>query len=220
MRTYTSGIQAVLDARVTLRQRILLWITAKDRTTGAAESVGFWNGFDNLDFTINGVTRTYYGAGNMLGVDAITMVSGLTVQSQKVKLSAIAPEVELAIRQYDARLAPVEMHKAYFDPLSEALIDAPVQIFTGWVDKLQIDRAAENGNFTGTLTLVSAARALTRMLGTTKSDADLRRRSSTDAFRKYASIASAVTFFWGEQTTTPAAVSPASPGVQPINYAK
>jgi hypothetical protein len=207
-RSYTTTTGDYLSARVSMSARTLLWISPKNRSTGATETIGLWTGYDDLTFTIDGVDRLYYGAGPLISVDAITMTTGLQVQMQKVRLSMISDAVQQAIRTYDTRLAPVEIHRALFT--DDTLIDAPVRVFKGWCDSINITREAEGGSFYGDMTLASAARALTRSLATTKSDADLRRRSSTDAFRKYASIAAAVPYYWGMNGPTPTASGTAS----------
>ena len=197
MRSYGSATSAALAARTGLSINALLWITATNRSTGAAETIGFWDGADNETFTIGGVNRIYYGAGSLIGIDAIIMTSGLNVQMQGITLSAISPEAEQAIRGYDMRLAPVEIHRAFFDPLSGNLLEEPTQMFTGWCDTLPLTRSAQGGPFTGKMNIASSSRSLTRNLGATKSDASLRERSSTDAFRQYASIVKAVPYYWG-----------------------
>ena len=197
MRTYSTATSAVFAARGPISARGLLWITARDWTTGASHSIGLWDGDDDLTFTINGESRIYYGAGPIIGIDAIVMTSGLNVQMQAVTLSAIQPAAEQAIRGYDTRLAPVEIHRALFDVSSGALIDAPHQMFTGWCDSLPLTRDAVGGNFSGKMTIASSARALTRKLTTTRSDASMRARNSADAFNQYASVSGAVPYYWG-----------------------
>lgn len=199
MRSYSTSTLAALQERGALSARSLLWITAKDRTTGDPESIGFWNGDDNLTFSIGGEDRIFYGAGSIIGIDPIVMTVGAVVQMQRVTLSAIAPEVEQAIRGYDTRLAPITIYRALFSTDSGALIDEPHVVFKGSIDSVPLKRNGIGSSFTGEMTIAGAARALTRSLPTMKSDADLRRRNPDDAFRQYASIAGSVPYYWGQK---------------------
>jgi hypothetical protein len=199
MRSYSTATLAALQARTAISARSLIWITAKDRTTGAAESIGFWNGDDNQTFTIDGADRIFYAAGAMIGIDPIIMGVGAVVQMQRVTLSAIAPEVEQAIRGYDTRLAPIVVYRALFETDTGNLIDAPHVVFRGSVDSVPLKRSGIGAAFTGEMTIAGASRALTRTLATMKSDADLRRRNAADAFRQYAAVAGAVPYYWGQK---------------------
>lgn len=195
-RTYGTATAAAFAAR-RISARGLLWITARDWTTGTSHSIGLWDGDDDLTFTIGGVDRVYYGAGGIVGIDAIVMTAGLNVQMQGVTLSAIQPAAEQAIRGYDIRLAPIEIHRALFDTETGNLLEEPHQMFTGWCDALPLTRSAVGGSFTGKMTIASTARALTRNVVTKRSDAAMRARSSTDAFCQYASVSGTVPYYWG-----------------------
>ena len=111
--------------------RVLVWIEAKNRATGATETMGLWTGDDHEDFTIGGQVRTYFAAGNVLNVDNIISEIGLNVRMHNITLSAISPEIEQLVRGYDVRLAPVEIHRVVRDLETGNLISAPRQIFKG-----------------------------------------------------------------------------------------
>ncbi|MDP3961791.1 MAG: hypothetical protein Q8Q26_17300 [Pseudorhodobacter sp.] len=209
MRIYGSATTAHLAARTGLQVRLLAWVRAKNRSTGAEEAMGLWTGDDHQVLTIDGTERLYYGAGGVLGLDPITMRSGVVVGMQTVTLSPLAPEVAQMIRGYDTRLAPVDLHRAFFEPLSGALVDVPQRIFRGWIDKVQIRTPEVGGNATVEVTLASNARALTRGLALKKSDESLRVRAPTDGFFKYADVSDAKVW-WGEvMAKPPAAPAPA-----------
>lgn len=189
--------------------RLLAWVRAKNRTTGAEEAMGLWTGDDHQVLAIDGVARLYYGAGGVLGIDPITMRSGVVVGMQTVTLSPLAPEVAQMIRGYDTRLAPVDLHRAFFEPVSGVLVDVPQRIFRGWIDKVQVRTPEVGGNATVEVTLASNARALTRGLALKKSDESLRVRAPTDGFFRYADVSDAKVW-WGElMAKPPAAPAPA-----------
>ena len=101
----------------------------------------------------------------LLGLDQIVMQTGLTVRMQRVSLAPIAAEVAQMLRGYDAGLAPAEIHRALFDPMSGDLIAEPKRLWKGVIDTAPIHTAEIGGQSTVDVALASAARALTRGAG-------------------------------------------------------
>lgn len=135
---FASATAAYFATQTRIRARVLVWMQALDRETGQVETMGLWNGADHRVFTIRGEERTYYGAGGLIAVDPITSRTGLNVRMQRLVFSPLAPEVEQLIRGYDARFAPVEIHRALFDPDSHALVDEPHRRFKGWGSSIRL----------------------------------------------------------------------------------
>jgi len=218
MRDYGTAIGNHLADLSGVMPRHLVWIEAKNRSTGATETAGFWNGADNRDFTIGGETRSYTGAGTLLQVGGIKGAVGLDVRMHQLSLSGVPQEVLDIIYTYDTRLAPIEAHKVFFDPVKGVTIGDPQRVLKGWVDEMDVPRPVDGQPGEVTLTVASASRALTRTLTTKKSDEAQRRISATDDFRKYASISGAVGVFWGVKNaratpppTTPTPTTPEDP---------
>lgn len=197
MRSYDSATATYFANRSNIVARMLLWISAKDRGTGAAQTVGLWDGDDHTTFTIAGGSRTYYGAGTVLQLPVITFATGFGVQAHTVELSPLAPEVINAIRLYEPRFAPVEIHRALFYAADMSLVAEPHRVFKGWVDAAPITTPEIEGQAKVTLTLMSAARALTRSVAQMKSDATQQLRSA-DRFRRWNTLSGAVDVAWGE----------------------
>lgn len=197
MRILPPAVAAARAARVSTHAEILIWIEARNRETGLTEVMGLWTGDDHHDFIIGGETRTYYGAGNILQVPEISAGLGLDVRTVQVGLAAVSPEVEMAIRGYDVRLAPVQLHRAEFDVNGNQL-GPPERLFKGWVNGAPIVTPAEGGAGSATLELVSNARILTRHGGATKSDQVQRRRGGC-RFRRWATLTQSATVYWGEE---------------------
>ena len=175
---------------------ILIWITARNRSTGLAETMGLWTGSEDIAISIDGDVRSYRGAGQLLDVPPLKSRVGLTVQMQSLGLAATSPEVETAIRLYDSRLAPVEIHVARFDPETNAFLGAD-RVYKGSIDKAPIVTPPKNGGNGGVnLSLASGARRLTRSLTVKRSDESQRRRSD-DRFFRFADVAGKVERFWG-----------------------
>lgn len=198
MRALPPALAAYLAARPgAVRVHGLVWITARNRLTGGPETLGLWNGPDAQVFDIGG-PRTYHGAGSILGLDRITYGSGLDVRMHTLTLSAISPEVEQAVRGYEARLAPVEVHGLVIDPSTNAVVGAPWTMLRGWVDAVEITTPGVGSEGGIVLRLASATRALTRTLSLKRGDASQQLRQG-DRFRRYAEISGTATVAWGEK---------------------
>ncbi len=203
MRIYSPATAAHFASRGAFYGQILVWVAPRNRTTGAIEGVGFWSGDDHREFTIEGETRSYYGAGAFLGMDPIRRQLGIKTRTQRLRFSHISPAGMALIRAYDPRHAPIEIHRALFEPLTGNLIDAPHVILRGFIDKAS-SRRAPKGEGGGEITIEVAthARALTRSLSRYRSDATMRARAPGDGIRKYASIAEAVETPWGRHAAS------------------
>lgn len=182
-------------ARGSVVAEALIWFEAKNRETDAAETVGLWTGARNQSFNIDGQTRQYMGAGGALSVEPLIAQKGLNVQSQTITLSGIAPEVEVLLRGYDARQAPVEIHLARFDSETNNLIGLD-RVFRGWLDKAPVVSGRTRGTATVTCTLVSAARELTRTRPTKRSDATQKLQAG-DRFLRFNTVSGAVKTYVG-----------------------
>lgn len=202
MRSYSPATAAYFAARRAFIGHNLVWITARNRSSGVTETIGFWTGADHCDFTIDGTSRTYYGAGALLSVDPIRRQTGIKSRTQRVTLNQVSPEVLQAFRGYDPRHAPVEIHRALFDPDTEELIDEPHVILRGFIDKAPLPTPEKGGTAAVQIEIATHARALTRILGRSRSDATLRARAPTDAFRQYAGLAETVETPWGKNATS------------------
>jgi hypothetical protein len=199
MRILDPTSAAYLAARTGVASRHMVHVIARNRTTGAQEALGLWQGDDHLTIAIGGTNRTYYGAGGLIGVEPIRAGIGLEVRMLQIGLSPLNPEVAQLLRGYDARLAPAEVHRALLSLETGQLIAEPIRVFRGWIDEVKIRTGEVGGTGEATVTLASAARGLTRALTLTRSDAEMRRRSSADAFRRYTDIAGEVGVWWGEK---------------------
>lgn len=201
MRDYGTAIETHLAALEGIHVRSLVWISARNRDTGATETAGFWNGADELTVNIGGVDRTYTGAGALLGVSPITGTVGLQVRMHQLSLSGLPPEVIELIYGYDARLAPIEVHQIHYDPTTGVVIGDPVRILKGWIDEMPVPRPQEGGTATVEVSVASASRALTRTLTSKKSDEMQRRIDPDDRGREYSAVSGAVGVFWNTKNS-------------------
>lgn len=194
MRNYDGATTAYLSGPG-MHARVLVWIEARDPADNSLAAIGFWNGDDHQEFTIGGETRLYYGAGGLMQVPAITYGDGLAVRSHSFGLAITSDEVAQALRGYDVRFAPVEVHRAFFDLDTGNLIAPPHRVLNGSVDEVSIPTPEIGGQAMATISVVSSALDLTRTQPVFRSDADQSRRSG-DRFLKYAAAKAKTS--WGE----------------------
>lgn len=196
MRSITPALASYLAGASGIEARILCWITSKNRGTGAPVTFGFWNGDDDETFTINGVARLYYGAGDMGMPEPMTYSAGLSVNTYSLDLSMLSDHVQSALRTHDPRLAPVEIHRAFFNTQTKVLLEEPMRLFKGQVDENPIGTPEVNGEASAALVMSSSAIFLTKRLTQTKSEA-MQRLRSNDRFFRWTDISGQVTVSWG-----------------------
>jgi hypothetical protein len=193
MITWNSTAQTYLNSRAPILPHWLIWVDAKT-FAGAAISVGFWTGDDHQNFTVDAASRLYYGAQGAIEIPALSYDLGTAVSSVDLTLS-LSPEGEQAVRGYNIRFAPVEIHCALFRPDTSALLDIQ-RFFKGSIDGSPIPTPPVGGRSSLPLKLVSSMRAGTMTRAGFKSDVSQRRRSS-DAFRQYGDLGAVAADPWG-----------------------
>lgn len=202
MRDYSPTEIAYLQAEGGVRARLLVWITAPSVGGGPAESLGLWNGVDVQTITVEGQARVYQGAGALLDIEPITSAVGTDVRMLRARLGSAAPEVVAAVRGYDLRLAPVEIHRWLTDPLTTLAISPPRRLLSGWIDSDSIVTPALGDEGSITLNIASSALALTRTLTARWSDASMQARGG-DRLLRYADVSGSVPVWWGEKRHDP-----------------
>lgn len=205
MRATAAAVQSRRASRSGITSHALIWIQAKNRNTQATESLGLWTGPDHQQF----MGRTYYGAGNVLEMGAIQTEIGLSVRRLRIGLSAVSGEVEMMLRGYEPKGAPVEVHRAEFDD-GGVLLATPERIFKGWINTAPIVTPAIGGMATAAIECVSNSRMLTLFGKNVKSDAQQRQRDG-DRFRRNATSAGEAKIYWGEHRARAASVSVSRP---------
>ena len=198
MRNVSSTLQDYLTDPSGVLMQCLIWISPRNRTTNALVPMGFWTGDDHETITVEGQSRLYYGAGNMLDLsDPITYRTGLDVGNWRFALTDLTPEFDELFRTYDLRLAPIEVHRGVYNLTSRVLIEPPHRLLKGWVESAPIEEPEEGSESSCTITCVTSAMALTKTLAINKSDA-FQRTKSGDRFNRYTSVSGAVNVKWGQ----------------------
>lgn len=197
MRTLPSEISTYLQENAGIVVRQLLWVAAKNRTTGVYEYIGFWSGEDHQIFTVDGEPRTYYGSGQFLNWGELSLESTLNIRKLSATVTAISPEMQTVIRQYEPKMAPTELHLAFFSPESNNLVASPLRVHKGWIDKFTITTPAVNEQGQGRLDLMGHTRIMTRTLPTKRSEGSQKKRNPSDTFYNDVSITGQITTPWG-----------------------
>lgn len=171
-----------------------LWITAKNRSNGNPETLGLWSGWDSIDAQVIDVdtrlpmTRTYHAGGGVLEWPAIPLESDLTIRTIRIRLSQINTAVLDAIQGYDAKHAPVEIHRGYLDPDTHLIVAPAVPRFVGWINGAPKRIPAVGGEGGIELACASHSRALTKTVPLKRSD-EMQRKRSGDRLRRYTDVA-------------------------------
>jgi hypothetical protein len=197
MPTIAPAVQQQLEERRGTDAHVLLWIEAKNRDTGAPETIGFWTGDDHQEFLINGEIRTYFGAGDVIDTPPIIASKGFQVRNYRVSLPPLVDEVKTLIRQFEPRLAQVEIHSCPLDIDSGNALAAPLRMFKGILNEAPEELGPKGGPSRTELVLVTSARTLTLALPLKRSNAELQRRSPSDLGREYSDIAGEWVVPWG-----------------------
>ena len=203
MRLLDVATAAYLSDPVGVISRPMVHVTARGHDTDATEALGLWQGDDTLTVALEGVQRSYHGAGSLVAMEPMRAGIGLDVRMVQITLNNLTPEVEQLLRAYDPRLAPAEIHRALLSPQTRQLVAEPTRLFRGWVEAVMIRTPEAGGTGEAQMTLASAARGLTRGLTLTRSQVEMQRRQSADAFRTYGDVAGQVGVWWGEKREQP-----------------
>jgi hypothetical protein len=201
MLTVPAAVVTQIDARIGIVVRNLCWIVAKNRETNEPETIGIWNGADVRNFVIDGETRTYYGAGSFLSFGTLTSETGVVIRKLTGTASPLSDEVKAALRLYDPKMAPVEVHLAFFSPDTMQLLADPIRRFKGWIDTMPVKTPSSGGQSYVTLNLVGNTRLLTRKTNSRRSNESQSRRKQNDKFFNDVTLTGTVQTPWGSKST-------------------
>jgi hypothetical protein len=188
-----------------LIKREFVYFTAKNRDTGDDESLGVWNG--QIPYTASVYNPKTKMAENRLyqplpdlALPSIPADSELQVRTIRMKFSNIDPTIIAAIRQYDLRMGPVELHRGTFDPATNQLVDPAECLFFGFVNKAPIRQGKSNEKGSVDMEFVSRERLLTITSGAKFSDEFMKTRGN-DGFAKYTDTDGDIRIWWGQEVT-------------------
>jgi hypothetical protein len=203
VRDISSANYTALQSRI-LMPRDFIWFVVKDRGSGAAVTDGYWSDIgsitaDVIDPDTGGIsTRTWAGAGSLIAISDIPLVSNITVQNITVTLSQVADRVNALVRQYDCKQGRVEIYRGLFDPQTRQMVSPASPRFVGTIDQAPIRTPREGESGDVQLTCTSNTIELTRTNPDTRSDASQKLRSATDEFFHDVAVVGTWQHFWGK----------------------
>lgn len=203
----------------TVVARDFIWITAKNRSTQADESMGFWNDVMFVTAPVKdgrtGATdnRDFLGVGMALTIGSIPLTSDITIRNVDIDIPYLDSTVAQLVRGYDVRGAPIQIYRGYRDPDTRDLVSAAKPRFVGYVDGSPIVSPKEDGEGSITLHCVSTTRELTRTSSEVRSNESQLVRSAGDLFYADTGVVGDWTLFWGvANTPIPAATTTPTTG--------
>lgn len=180
--------QAIRARRTVTFEPAMLWTAARNRTTGAEEGIGLWEGGDVEEievtdlFTGQADVRPFYNQA-VLSVGPARWEAGLNIRSIPLRISALSAAAINAFLLYEARGARVQAWRRSYDP-ETTLPVALEPWFRGYMNVATITRPAAGGEGAVDAEVVSSARLLTISSAARKSDEAQRGRGG-DRFRQY-----------------------------------
>ena len=207
MRDISAANYTALQDRI-LMPRDFIWFVVRDRTDGSPVTDGYWSDIgsitaDVIDPDTGGIsTRTWAGAGSLIAISDIPLVSNITVQNITVTLSQVADRVQNLVRGYDCKQGRVEIYRGLFDPNSRTMVAPALPRFVGTIDEAPITTPKEGDSGDVSLSCTSNTVELTRSNPDTRSDASQKLRSATDDFFHDAAVVGEWNHFWGRATGT------------------
>jgi hypothetical protein len=217
MRSLSAENYAAIQQR-RLMARDFIWFVVKDRITGAPVTDGYWSDIGPISAQIinpdTGATETraFVGAGSLIQISDIPLVSSITVQNITVTLSQVADRVNQLVRGYECKQGRVEIYRGLFNPDTRMMVAPATSRFVGFIDESPITTPAENEDGSVTLTCTSNTSELTRANTDTRSDASQRIRSATDNFYQDTAVVGSWEQFWGRQFRPGAFKAPTTRG--------
>lgn len=205
MRNLSPENYAALQARQ-LVARDFLWLVARDRSTGASFSYGFWSDVGDVQAPVlnpnTGLAepRNFEGSGTLIQISDIPLVANLTVQTIDVTMNQIDEAVNNIVRGYDLKQGQVEVYRGLFSPVSRQLVAPAVNRFIGYVDQIEISTPKEGEDGAVKMTCVSHSQEFTRYNPGTRSHEDQKKRDPNDDFFVDASTIGEREHFWGQKT--------------------
>lgn len=202
MRVIPVNTQVLLEAE-TLVVRDFMRITARVRATGAPITEGFWSDVGPVTAQVmdaqTGLATAYefQGAGALIAIDPIPMVSNLTVHEVEVHFSQLDDRINELLRVYDLRQAAVEIYRAEYDPDTMRMPEPAAARFVGFVDGAPVETPAEGGEGSIKIKCVSSAQELINSNPDLRSDESQQDRAPGDAFFEGVSGVADLVIFWG-----------------------
>lgn len=184
--------------------RDFIWFVVRDIVTGNPVTDGYWSDVGTTIAEVidadtgSTVARTFNGAGGLISISDIPLVSNLTVQNVTVTLSQVSERINDLMRGFDCKQGKVQIFRGLFDPATRALVAPAFPRFAGTIDEAPINTPKEGGSGDVTLTCTGNTQELTRSNPDTRSDASQKLRDPADDFYLHTATVSEWQQYWGK----------------------
>lgn len=203
MRSYSAETLAALAER-RLVPRDFLWLKVRTLDTGAPFEYGFWSGVGNVAASVidisgeteSVVTRNFEGAGSLISVGDIPLVSNLTVQTVDITMSQLSEGVNAVVRGYELRQGRVEVYRILFSPDTRKPVAPERPRFFGFINGATITTPAEGGTGSISLSCTSHTQEMTRSNPAKRAWDGV----SSDDFYRDTSVVGDWEQFWGQKS--------------------
>ncbi len=185
--------------------RDFIWFVVRDRGDGSPVTDGYWSDVGTIAAEVvdpdsgGAQLRSFFGAGGLISISDIPLVSTLTVQNVTITLSQVSDRINNLVRTYDCKQGTVQIFRGLFDPVSRQMVGPAFPRFVGFIDEAPIRTPKEGETGDVTLTCTSHTQEMTRANSDTRSDASQRLRSATDNFFQDAAVVGTWEHFWGRE---------------------
>jgi hypothetical protein len=183
--------------------RDMVTITAKHRDDpDVTERLCIWNGkvptsISVIDPKDGSTSNREFQPLGQLAIPLIPSTMELEVRTIRLTFSRLSLALLNAIRLYDAKMAPIEIHRGIFDPVTGRLTDPALCRFFGFINSAPITISPSGKTGGIELECVSYSRIMTRTSGKLFSDETLKERGG-DRFGQYLDVAGDWRVWWGQ----------------------
>lgn len=201
------SINSVVEGH-SLVARDFVWFTVRNRADNSPVNDAYWSGVGDITASVvdpetGGISsRSWFGAGGLIQIDDIPLLSTLTVQTVAVKLSQVSDRVNDLLRTYDCKQGQIQVYRGLYNPFTRQMVGPAFPRFVGYINEAPIKTPKENTQGDVTLTCTAHTQELTRTNTETRSDANQKLRSGTDNFLQDAAVVGAWQHFWGRASGT------------------
>lgn len=203
---------AALQQRL-LQPRDFVWVIARDRTDGSPVPTGLWSDIGPITASVidpdtgGSQSRSFLGAGGLIQISDIPLLTGLTAQTCTLTWSQLIAETNDYIRTYDLKQAQIQIFRGLFNPGTRQMVAPAFPRFVGFVDKISVLTPTENNEGSVTVTCNSHTQEMTRYNPDTRSDASQRLRNAADNFFQDTTVVGDWQLFWGKAGSTSASTT-------------
>ena len=200
------NFDALIQRRLLARD--FIWFVVKDLETGVPVTDGYWSDVGTISAGVidpdtgSVATRTFYGAGGLISISDVPLVSNLTVQHVTVTLSQVSERINDLVRGYECKQGKVQIFRGLFDPATRNQVAPAIPRFAGTIDEAPITTPKEGAAGDVTRTCTGNTQELTRSNPDTRSDASQKLRDAADDFLRHTATVADWQLFWGKDPGT------------------